>query len=109
VLVRDLDSDQLNMARQAIDVTVCDSIGSSNLTDVCKHCRHPALAPAIGEAQKPVRFASEIFQAQLMVSDWVPDVAFIQWVSTTMDHGALPRCVFLTLPLLVAPSLRRKL
>jgi hypothetical protein len=29
VLIRDLDSDQPDMARHAIDVTVCDSVASS--------------------------------------------------------------------------------
>jgi hypothetical protein len=33
VLVRGLDSDQQGMARHTIDVTVCDPMGSSTLTD----------------------------------------------------------------------------
>jgi hypothetical protein len=36
VLIRGLDSDQPDMARHAIDVTVCDSVASSILTDVRK-------------------------------------------------------------------------
>jgi hypothetical protein len=76
VLVRGLDSDQPDMARHAIDVTVCDPIGSSNLTDARKALSSPSAGPAIGEARKRVRFAAKITQAQLMVPDWVPDFAF---------------------------------
>jgi hypothetical protein len=76
VLIRGLDSDQLEMARHAIDVPVCDTIGSSNLTDVRKALSSPSAGPAIGEAWKRVRFAAKIAQAQLVVPDWVPDFAF---------------------------------
>jgi hypothetical protein len=67
VLVRGLDSDQPDMARHAVDVTVCDPIGSSNLTDVRKALSSPSADLAIGETRTRVRF---------MVPDWVPDFAF---------------------------------
>jgi hypothetical protein len=76
VLVRGHDSDQPNMGWHAIYVTVCDPIGSSNLTDVRKALSWPSLGPAVGEVRKRVRFAAKITQAQLMVPDWVPDFAF---------------------------------
>jgi hypothetical protein len=76
LLARGLDSDQLDMGRHAIDVTVCDPIGSSNLTDVRKALSSPSTGPAIGQAQKRVRFAAKIIQSQLIVPDWVPDFAF---------------------------------
>jgi hypothetical protein len=44
VLVRALYSVQPDMARHAIDVTACDSSGSSHLTDVRKFYRRPAPA-----------------------------------------------------------------
>jgi hypothetical protein len=69
VLVRGLDSEQPDMARHAIDVTVCDPIGSSNLADVRRALSSPSPGPAIGEARKGVRFAAQITQAQLMVPD----------------------------------------
>jgi hypothetical protein len=72
VLVRGLDGDQPDMAWHAIDVTVCDPIGSSNMTDARKALSSPSAGPAIGEARKRVRFAAKITQAQLMV----PDFAF---------------------------------
>jgi hypothetical protein len=76
VLIRGLDSDQPNMARHAIDVTACDPIGSSNLTDVRNAPSSPSANPAIGEERNWVRFAAKKTQAQLMVPDWVPDFAF---------------------------------
>jgi hypothetical protein len=75
VLVRGLDSGQPDMARHAIDVTACDPIGSSNLTDVWKALSSPSAGPAVGETRKRVRFAAKITQVQLMVPDWVPDFA----------------------------------
>jgi hypothetical protein len=44
-----------------------------------------------------------------MVPNWVPYFLFIQWVSISMVHGARLLCVFLTLPLTLAPSPRRNL
>jgi hypothetical protein len=76
LLARGLDSDQLDMGRHAIDVTVCDPIDSSNLTDVRKALSSPSTGPAIGQARKRVRFAAKITQSQLIVPDWVPDFAF---------------------------------
>jgi hypothetical protein len=64
------------MPRHAIDVTVCDLIGSSNLTDVRKALSSPSPGPAIGEARKQIRFAAKIAQAELVVPHWVPDFAF---------------------------------
>jgi hypothetical protein len=66
LLVRRFDRDQLDMERHAIDVPVCDPIGSCNLTDVRKVLSSPRAVPAIGEAQKRVRFAAKILSAQLM-------------------------------------------
>jgi hypothetical protein len=54
VLIRGLDSDQRDMARHAIDVTVSDPIGSSDLTDVRNTLSSPSAGPAIGEARKRV-------------------------------------------------------
>jgi hypothetical protein len=102
-----LDSDQLDMARHAFDVTVCDTIGSSTLTDVHKALSSPSAVPAIGETRKRVRYAAKITQAQLLVPDWVPESPFSQWVSISMVHGARLRCMLLTLQLLLAPSPRR--
>jgi hypothetical protein len=63
VLVRGLDSDHLDMARRAVDVTVCDPIGSANVTTV-RHALSLAVAgPAIGDAQKRARFAVNITEA----------------------------------------------
>jgi hypothetical protein len=62
VLVRDLDSDQPDMVRRAIDVTVCDHNCSSNLR---KALPSPSAGLAVGEARKRVRFAAKITQAQL--------------------------------------------
>jgi hypothetical protein len=76
VLIRDLDSDHLNMALHAIDVTICDTICSSNLTDVRKASSSPSAGPATGEARKQVRFVAKITQAQLSVPDWLPDIDF---------------------------------
>jgi hypothetical protein len=61
VLVRGLDSDQPDMARHAVDVTVYDPIGSSNLTDVRKALSSPSADPAIGET----RDAGSIYGARL--------------------------------------------
>jgi hypothetical protein len=47
-----LGSDKLDMARHAIDVTVCEPIGSSNLTEVRKALSSPSDGPAIGEPRK---------------------------------------------------------
>jgi hypothetical protein len=76
VPIQSLDSDQLDMARHAIDVTVCDTIGSSNLTDVLRALSSPNAGPAIGEARQRVRLAAKITQAQLIKPDWVPNSAF---------------------------------
>jgi hypothetical protein len=97
------------MARHAIDVTVCDPIGSSNLTDVRKALSSPSAGPAIGETRKRVRFAAKISQAQLMVPHWVPDFAFHPMGSISMVHGVHVRYIFLTLQLLLAPRPRLNL
>jgi hypothetical protein len=76
VLIRGLDSDQLDLVRHAVDVTVCNTFCSSNLTVVRKAMSSPSYGPAIDEARKRVRFAAKITQAQLMVPDWVPEFAF---------------------------------
>jgi hypothetical protein len=109
VLVRGHESDQPDMARHAIDVTVCDPIGSSNLTDVLKALSSPSPGPAIGETRKRVRFAAQITQVQLMVPDWGPDLPFTHWVSISMAHGNHLRYIFLTLQLLLAPRPRLNL
>jgi hypothetical protein len=103
MLIRGLDRDQLDMARHAIDVTVCDTIGSSNLTIVSKALSSPSAGPAFGEAQKRARFSAKITEAQLMVPDWVPCFAFYPMGSISKVRGAGPRCLFLTLQLLLAP------
>jgi hypothetical protein len=69
--IRGLDSDQVDTARHAIDVTVGDSIGSSTLTGVRKASSSPSAGPAIGEARTQVQFEAKTTQAQLMVPDWV--------------------------------------
>jgi hypothetical protein len=78
------------MARHAIDVTACDTIGSSNLTDVRKALLTPNAGPTIGEARKWVRFAAKVTQAQFMVPDWVLDVAFVH-APRPFDDGSLAR------------------
>jgi hypothetical protein len=109
-----LDSDQPDMAQHAIDASVCDPIGSSNLTDVRKALSSPSAGRTIGEARKRARFAAKITQAQVMVPDWVPDFAFHPMgfdlngashrVSISMVHGVHLRCIFLTLQLLLVPG-----
>jgi hypothetical protein len=42
------------MAQHAIDVTVCDSIGSTNIPDVRKRLSSPSAGPAIGAVRKRV-------------------------------------------------------
>jgi hypothetical protein len=56
-------SDQLDTVWHAIDVTVCDTIGSSNLTDVRKAMSLPSAGPAIREARKWIRFEAKIAKA----------------------------------------------
>jgi hypothetical protein len=71
--------DQLDTARHAIDVTVCnniDTIGSSNLTDMRRAFSSPSAGPALGEARNWFRLAAKLTQEQLMVPDWVPCFAF---------------------------------
>jgi hypothetical protein len=109
VLIRGLDSGQPDMARHAIDVTVSDPIGSSNLTDVRNALSSPSAGPAMVEMWKRVRFAANATQAQLMVPDWMPDFAFHPMGLISMVHGIHPRCVFLTLQVLLAPRPRLKL
>jgi hypothetical protein len=76
-LVGGLDSEYLDTVRYAFDVTVCVSIGSSNLTEVRKALSSASDDPAIGEAPRQgARFASKTIQAQLMVPHWVPNLAF---------------------------------
>jgi hypothetical protein len=73
--VRGLNSTQIDMARHAIDVSVCDPTGASNLTEVRKALASSSAGPALGEALKRTRFASKVAQARLLVPDWMPDVA----------------------------------
>jgi hypothetical protein len=74
--VRDLDSTQIDMARLAIDVSVCDPTGASNLTEVRKALAVSSPGPALGETRKRTRFAAKVAPAQLLAPDWMPDVAF---------------------------------
>jgi hypothetical protein len=60
------------MARQAIDVTISDIIGSSNLTDVRKALLSPSADPAFNDVRRWARFAATITQVQLMVSGTHP-------------------------------------
>jgi hypothetical protein len=76
VLVRGLDSTQIDMARLAIDVSVCDPTGASNLTEVRKALASSSAGPALGETRKRTRFAAKVAQAQLLAPDRMPDVAF---------------------------------
>jgi hypothetical protein len=76
VLLQDLDSDQPDTARHAIDLTVCDPFGCPFLTDVRKALSSPSAGPGIGEALKWVLFVAKITQAQLLRPDWVPEFAF---------------------------------
>jgi hypothetical protein len=74
--IRGLDIDQLDKGWHAIDVSVCGTVGSSNLTVERKALPSSSASPAIGEARMLVRFAATRAQAQLMVPDWAPDFAF---------------------------------
>jgi hypothetical protein len=59
-LVGGLDSEYLDTVRYAFDVTVCVSIGSSNLTELRKALSSASDDPAIGEAPRQgARFASK--------------------------------------------------
>jgi hypothetical protein len=75
VLVRGLDSTEIDMARHAIDVSVCDPTDASNLTEVRKALASSSAGPALGETRKRTRFAAKLAQAQLLAPDWMPDVA----------------------------------
>jgi hypothetical protein len=76
VLVRGLDSTQIDMARHAIDVSVWDPTGASNLTEVGKALASSSAGPALGETRRRTRLAAKVAQAQLLAPDWMPDVAF---------------------------------
>jgi hypothetical protein len=76
VLVRGLDSTQIDMARHAIDVSVCDPTSASNLTDVRKALASSSASPALGETRKRTQFTAKVAQAQLLAPDGMPDVAF---------------------------------
>jgi hypothetical protein len=64
------------MARHAIDVSVCDPTGASNLIVVLKALASSSAGPALGETRKLTQFAAKVSQAQLLAPDWMPDVAF---------------------------------
>jgi hypothetical protein len=76
VLARGLDSTQIDMARHAIDVSVCDPTGDSNLTEVRKALASSSAGPTLGETRKHTRFAAKVAEAQLLAPDWMPDVTF---------------------------------
>jgi hypothetical protein len=64
------------MARHAIDVSVCDPTGASNLIEVLKALASSSAGPALGETRKRTQFAAKVSQAQVLAPDWMPDVAF---------------------------------
>jgi hypothetical protein len=91
VLVRGLDSTEIDMARLAIDVSVCDPTGASNLTEVRKALASSSAGPALGETR--TRFAAKLAQAQLLAPDWMPDVAIHPMGFDLNGAGGRFRCV----------------
>jgi hypothetical protein len=65
--MRGLDSVNIYMARHAVDATVFDPVGKSNLTDVRRALSVPDAGPAIGEAHEHTRFAASCTCATLGV------------------------------------------
>jgi hypothetical protein len=81
VLVRGLDSTQIDMVRLAIDVSVCDPTGASNLTEVRK-------APASSSrpcSRRNAKAALDLQQRLLKHSPWrltgYQTSPFIRWAS----------------------------
>jgi hypothetical protein len=66
VVVRGMNSNQIDMERHAIDVSVCDPTGASNLTEVRKALASSSAGTALGETRKRTRFAAKVAQAQLL-------------------------------------------
>jgi hypothetical protein len=96
VLVRGMDSTQIDMERHAIDVSVCDPTGASNLTEVRKALASSSAGPALGETRKRTRFAAKVAQVQLLALTGCQTSPFIRWLRSERRMGpvfaAYPRC-----------------